>query len=217
MTHLLRSLLALSLLSLAACAADPGEGVAPATVAEPAPEAAAEAAPEAPAAAAGVERAIDVSASRVHALGAKVTKQHDIVWKGFDGSLTLDGDQVVGLSVTVDMNTLEADAEKLTGHLKSDDFFDVASHPTATFVSTSVTAGTNIVGATHMVEGDMTIAGKTKRLTFPVTISTEGGAVSAKAEFVIDRRDFDVTYPGRPDDLIKDNVAMTIELVAPAG
>ena len=36
------------------------------------------------------------------------------------------------------------------------------------------------------------------------------------AEFVIDRKDFGVVYPGRPDDLIKDNVRLTIELVAAA-
>ena len=39
--------------------------------------------------------------------------------------------------------------------------------------------------------------------------------VSAKTEFVINRQDFGVTYPGRADDLVQDNVAMQIEFVAP--
>ena len=31
----------------------------------------------------------------------------------------------------------------------------------------------------------------------------------------IDRQDFEITYPGKPDDLIQDNVVLTLSFVAP--
>ena len=202
--------------SLAACAADPGEGKVAAEVSEPPP--AAEAPPaEAPAAAEGMKRAVDLAQTKVHAVGAKVTRQHDIdfvvsaadISAGADGTLT-------GLNVTVDMTQLTADVAKLTGHLKSPDFFNVEAHPTATFASTSVTAGSETEGATHTVTGELTLVGTTNQVTFPATVSTdEEGTITAHAEFVIDRQQWGIAYPGAPDDLIKDNVALTIDVVAP--
>ena len=39
--------------------------------------------------------------------------------------------------------------------------------------------------------------------------------IKAATEFSIDRQDFKVSYPGRADDLVQDNVVLTINLVAP--
>ena len=41
--------------------------------------------------------------------------------------------------------------------------------------------------------------------------------MTATTEFVLNRQDFGITYPGRPDDLIQDNVRMNITLVARKG
>ena len=42
------------------------------------------------------------------------------------------------VNLTVDTATIFADNEKLTGHLRSPDFFDVEKFPTATFTSTAI-------------------------------------------------------------------------------
>ena len=38
--------------------------------------------------------------------------------------------------------------------------------------------------------------------------------VTAKTEFVVNRQDFEVTYPGKPDDLVQDNVVLQVAFVA---
>lgn len=218
-----RSLFCALPLLLAACVEDVGTGKTAATVNEPAPapEAAAPAAPAAPeggtpAAPVGTAIAIDAARSKIHAVGAKITKKHDIDFDRWTGELRVDGGAVVGLSITVEMASLRADAEKLTGHLQSEDFFHVASFPTATFTSTAVTAAAGADGSTHTVTGDLTLRGTTKSVSFPATIAAADGTISAKTEFTINRQDWGISYPGKPDDLIQDNVVLTVELVAAA-
>lgn len=205
--------LALFALFLTACIEDVGTGKVAAEVAPPpAPtEAPAKPAP----APAGETVAVDTSRSRIHVLGAKITQKHEIVFDAWRGELQRDGDALSGIDITVDMKSLRADADRLTGHLMNEDFFEVETFPTATFRSASIEARPGENGATHQVTGDLTMHGVTKRVGFPARISTEGG-LEAHTEFVIDRKDFGITYPGKPDDLIQDNVVLTIDLVAGA-
>ena len=84
--------------------------------------------------------------------------------------------------------------EKLQGHLKSPDFFDVARFPKATFVSTAIAAGGS--GAPYTVSGNLTIHGVTKPISFPAQISVAGNTVTAAATFNVNRRDFGLNYPG---------------------
>ena len=46
-------------------------------------------------------------------------------------------------------------------------------------------------------------------------IEVAADKVSANTEFVINRQDFGVVYPGKADDLVQDNVALKISFVAP--
>lgn len=157
---------------------------------------------------------VDPARSRIHALGAKLTATHDIMFDDWTGGIRLSGDELVGLEATVQMASLRADADKLTAHLKTPDFFDVEQWPTATFQSTRVIRASGAEGATHKVTGQLTMRGTTKTITFPASLEAGQAHVRARAEFVIDRRDFGVAYPGMPDDLIQDNVVLTIELTA---
>lgn len=154
---------------------------------------------------------VDVSKSSIKALGAKITATHPIVFKDFDGKLMVEGATLKGIDFTVDMTTFEADDPRLTKHLKNEDFFAVEEHPKATFVSTKITPGKD--GMVE-VEGNMMIRGTTKSITFPAKVTPKGDVLAAKAEFALNRQDFKVTYPGKPDDLIQDKVVMTVELTA---
>ncbi len=164
--------------------------------------------------AAGAALAIDPGKSKVQALGAKITGTHQVVFPSFAGELKLDGATPTAIQVTVNMGAMSSDHDKLTGHLKSPDFFDVGSFPTASFASTAIATGSDVAGFTHTVTGDLNIHGVSKRVVFPATISVDGGAMKARSEFVIDRQDFGIAYPGMPDDLIKDDVALTIDLAS---
>ena len=200
------------LLALTACVADVGEGRVAATVQEAPPAEAAKEAAATPADATTL--AIDVAQSKLHALGAKITATHPVVFHTWEGQVVVSEGAVVGLSFSTDVASLEADHPKLTAHLKDVDFFDVATYPKASFTSSSVQAGAE--GGTHTVTGDLTIRGVTKRVSFPATIAAKDGGFEANTEFVINRQDFGVAYPGRPDDLVQDNVVLTVSWVAPA-
>ncbi len=155
---------------------------------------------------------VDPGQSSIGFLGAKVTGTHEGGVKGFSGALQWAGDAPVGLAISVDMTSLFADKEKLTGHLKSPDFFNVEAQPTAMFKSTKFEAGE---GGAYTVSGQMTLNGQTKEISFPATFETSDAGTKGDAKFQINRQDFGITYPGKPDDLIKDEVALTISLMFP--
>ena len=198
----------LASLLLTGCAEDVGKNKAEAVVAAPSTVAA-------PTVAKGTSFAVDVAHSKLGALGAKITRQHQIDLHDFAGTVTVDGDAVTGVTFTAQVASLTTSDAHLQTHLKTPDFLDVDEFPTATFTSTEIKAGSDVAGMTHTVSGDLTIRGQTKRVTFPATIALTPTAVTAKTEFTIDRRDFGVVYSGKPDDLVQDHVLLQVDFTAP--
>jgi polyisoprenoid-binding protein YceI len=153
------------------------------------------------------ELALVPDSSKLGLSMAKITKSHEGSFGKFSGAAVLSGDQVQSVSFSVDTASLQTDAEKLTEHVKSPDFLDVAKFPTATFKSTSIVAKP-AGGATHEVTGELTLHGVTQQITFPATVDITADSVTGRAEVPINRQKFGVTYPGMPDDLIKDEVVL---------
>jgi polyisoprenoid-binding protein YceI len=199
---------------LAACAEDVAKDKAQATVTEPPPAPAAPPA-AAPAAPAGTAFVVDKAKSKIGAVGAKVTGKHDVNFPEFEGKVSLDGENLTSIEYTVQMAALVADAEKLTAHLKDADFFAVDQFTTSTFKSAEIKAEAGADGVTHQISGDLTLHGVTQRITFPAKVAITPTEITGRAEFAINRKDFGIVYPGKPDDLIQDNVVLTIELAAP--
>lgn len=195
-----------------ACVGDVGEGKVAAEVKEAPAPSAEKKAPAKPGPT-GAELPIDMKRSSIKALGAKVTAKHPIVFHKWSGVAQVDGEELTALTFEIDVASLEADHPKLTQHLKEEDFLFVEKYPKATFEMTELKPAA-ADGSTHSVTGKLTIRGKAKQVTFPATIKAEGDHVSAQAEFVIDRKDFDVVYKGRADDLVQDNVVLTIDIQA---
>jgi polyisoprenoid-binding protein YceI len=195
--------------ALAACNNDPAKGKAQATAAE----AVAVASAAAPAAGAAVKYAFTNADSKLDFVGAKVTRKHDGSFQTFSGTVTLVDNDPTKSTVTalVDVGSLKSDDEKLSGHLKSPDLLDVGKFPQATFTSTSIKAGGD-KGASHTVTGNLQLHGVTKSITFPATIKASADAVDVDAEFAINRKDFGIVYPGMPDDLIKDDVLLKLQI-----
>ena len=104
--------------------------------------------------------------------------------------------------------------ESRDGHLRAPDFFDVAKFPKATFTSSEIKSGGE-KGATHTVTGTLDLHGVKKVLTFPATIKVEPEAVSVASEFAANRQDFGLVYPGKADDLIRDEVLLKLAVKAP--
>ena len=141
---------------------------------------------------------VDVDKSTFKWIGKKVTGSHNGFIKFSAGSISVEKGALVGGSFTVDMNSmncadLEAGkgAEKLMGHLKSDDFFGTEKFPTATMTIKSATAKG---GNQYDVKADLTIKGQTNEVMFPATVTVAGGALTATANFNIDRTKYGIRY-----------------------
>lgn len=171
---------------------------------------------------------VDLAASQVLWTGKKVVGSHN-------GSVKLKGAkvEVVGNDVTkaefeIDLATIKVDDltdagsnAKLTGHLKSEDFFSVDKHPTAVFKSTLVkTLPAKAGEPTHEVTGDLTMKGITKPITFPMTVKTEGNKATATAAIAVDRTQWDIRYGSGKffqslgDKMIDDTFKIDLKIVA---
>lgn len=183
-------------------AAEVSETTAAATATEPAP-------------AAGQTSKVIKEKSSINFVGAKVTRDHKGKFNDFDGSITYVGGKPTRIDFEIDLNSIETDTEKLTAHLKTADFFDVAQYPRATFVSTSLTEG-GTGGATHTLKGNLTMHGVTKEVTIPVVAQQTAEGVRTTSEFTINRHDWGISYRGMADDLVKDEVLIKLDLMFPA-
>jgi polyisoprenoid-binding protein YceI len=204
-----RILIALALaapLSILACK-DPGKDASKAVTEE---------AKTAEAPKAGEVIPFDSKTSKVDFVGSKVTGSHTGNFGNFDGRVELvDGKiEASTVRVDIDMKSVSSDTEKLTGHLKSKDFFEVDRFPKATFVSTKIVPGGD-KGATHTITGNLELHGVTKSITFPATIAVSKDAVTANAEFAIDRTNWGINYEGMADNLIRKDVVLKLAINAP--
>jgi polyisoprenoid-binding protein YceI len=214
LSPLLSLLLVTGGLSLAICSSEiddkPAATVQDAT--PPAEPAASEAAAPSPDA---KTLALDIAQSKLEVVGAKVTGDHRGTFKDYSGNLVLNADGSVSkLDIEVQLGSLAIEPDRLLGHLKSPDFFDVANFPTARFSLNKFTEQAS-ADATHVVSGELDLHGVRKQIEFPAKVSFEDGVVAASALFTINRMDFGIVYPGKQDDLIKEDVLLDVALKFP--
>lgn len=100
------------------------------------------------------------------------------------------------VQASVDVTSIDTNDEGRDGHLRSADFFDTENFPTIEFVST----GARVENGDFFVDGDLTIRGITK----PVSFAFDFGGFAqdpygnykagASATTVINREDFGLTW-----------------------
>lgn len=152
--------------------------------------------------------------SKIEFVGSKVTGSHNGSFKRFSGGIDYAGQiEKSRVTITIDAASIETDDPKLTEHLKTADFFDVAKFPQARFESTEVKAGGD-KGASHTVTGNLQLHGVTKSVTFPATINASPGLITVEAGFAINRKDFGISFAGAPDNLIRDDVLLKLNVRA---
>jgi polyisoprenoid-binding protein YceI len=140
-----------------------------------------------------VIKQIDITESTITWVGKKVTGQHNGSINLQKGYLEMKGDNLVGGEFTIDMTSITVldlkegkGKEKLEGHLKSDDFFGVATYPTAKLVITNASGN----DGNYSVTGDLTI----KATTLPITFDLMVNGNTATTKLTIDRSKYDVRY-----------------------
>ena len=131
------------------------------------------------------------------------------------GTLTLDpqAPATAKLSVTVPIASIYTTSKKLDDELVSDEWFDAAKFPTATFVSTKITPAANPQDWAS-VDGNLTIHGVTRPTTMKVRFHGAGQAMMGKGNALgfdgrigISRSEFGI---GRGVPLVSDHVELTI-------
>jgi polyisoprenoid-binding protein YceI len=139
-----------------------------------------------------MKKKIDITESQIEWKGKKVLGSHTGTIQLKEGYLEMDGNNLVGGMFVVDMTTINVtdlegeDKGKLEGHLKSDDFFGVANHPTASLVITEA----NKKGSGYEVTGNLTIKETTEPITFNLDVTDSTASTSLK----IDRTKYGVRY-----------------------
>lgn len=170
----------------------------------------------------GNELALNTADSKLQWRAHKVTAKHYGEVSLKSGTVIVDqeglltgGDFIIDLT-TIDVQDLEGEyRDKLTGHLKSDDFFDVENHPEAKFEITSVNAAET--PNQLLISGNLTIRGITKNITFNASVKeANANSFVADAVFNIEREDFGVSYQGKADDLISKEINIKVTLIAKA-
>lgn len=153
--------------------------------------------------------------SSIGFVGSKVTGKHEGGFKKFSGGFKVAGDTISGSGhkVVIDMTSTFTDNDRLTGHLKNADFFDVERFPESVFEVTAVEKSAD--GKTKFT-GKLTLHGVTKQIGFPGDFAVQGNVATLKAEFFIRRIDFGIQYKGKADDLIREEVVIKLDLKAAA-
>ncbi len=166
---------------------------------------------------------VDAERSTVEWLAEKVTGQHNGTVSLKEGSFELTEGKLTGGSFIMDMTTIivsdlsGGSKTKLEGHLKNDDFFGVATYPTASFkITKAVPQGPG----KYKIVGDITIKEKTEEIQFPASLEEKDGELIGSATLTVDRSKFDIRYRSGSffDDLgdktIYDDFDLTVKIVA---
>jgi polyisoprenoid-binding protein YceI len=139
----------------------------------------------------------------------------------FDGMINLDPHDVTGSSVEISIETasINTSHEKRDGHLKSDEFLDVANHPTITFKSSAITKTDKGLVAV----GTLTIRGVAKEVKVPFELQGPindpwgNELIVATLEFEINRHDFGVSWSKKLDNgglVVSDKIKIHINVEA---
>ena len=137
----------------------------------------------------------EVSFSVLHMRVSKVRGRFD----KFEGSFTTAEDPLQStVEATVYLSSVNTGESNRDNHLRSEDFFEVESHPIMTFVSTGIRPDGNDL----LLDGDLTICGTTRPVTLKLQVDGFGpdafGDIRAgfSATGEINRYDFGVSYNG---------------------
>jgi len=175
---------------------------------------------------------VNLNNSSIEWLGTKPTGTHNGTISLKQGAVYINDGKLLGGEFVIDMNQIKImdieDPEmnqNLLNHLKSADFFMVDSFPTASFKFSNITPFDSNnetvyeVKPTHEIEGNLTLRGTTKKISFPAYIEiTDKGLKASTPQFLINRTNWNVNYGSKSifsnlkDNFVHDEIGITIKL-----
>jgi polyisoprenoid-binding protein YceI len=138
----------------------------------------------------------------------------------FSGTIvTADEPTDSSVTATIALNSIDTRNEQRDNHIRSADFFDVESHPTMTYRSTSLSGN----GENWTVEGELSLHGITRSVPLSLELNGftadpfGGQRVGFSATAEINRRDFGIDISMPMDGggvVVGDKIAITLEVEA---
>lgn len=140
-----------------------------------------------------------------------------------NGTIQYDAKNLANSSVevTIPVASVNTQNEKRDGHLKSEDFFHAEKHPHMTFKSTKVVPGK--AKDEFQLQGDLTIRGVTKPVTFDVkqlgvgSVGQMGTRGGWEATTTINRKDYGIVWNRTLDQggaMLGDDVRINLAIAA---
>ncbi|MCX8113264.1 MAG: YceI family protein [Bacteroidia bacterium] len=161
---------------------------------------------------------LSTQSGKIIAIGTKVSGRHEIEFPLKEGEVYVDQNGCVSsgrfIVSLADLKVLDLQGmlkEKLESHLRSGDFFLVDQYPEGVF---EVTGCKKAAGDTLLISGNLTLRGKTKNIEFPAVVRVNRDTLRAVANFNINRQEWGIAYKGKADDLIRDEVNISLDLMA---
>jgi cytochrome b561/polyisoprenoid-binding protein YceI len=97
--------------------------------------------------------------------------------------------------------------------LPTAEWFDAAGHPTAEFRTTSIRRS----GSGYEAVGQLTIKGHARPVTLPFTLAIDGSRARMSGHLTISRRDFEIGVHSDANDMISQNVTISVRVDATRG
>ncbi|NJM36210.1 MAG: polyisoprenoid-binding protein [Rhodomicrobium sp.] len=133
---------------------------------------------------------------------------------GYDGELKFDeaNPENSALTITAKTASIWTHVDKLTEHLKAEDFFNAAKFPEISFKTTKIERTGEKTGR---ITGDLTIKGVTKPVTFDAQLNFKGThpfsqkpSLGFSARTIVKRTEFDL---GKYAPAVSDEIEITVE------
>jgi polyisoprenoid-binding protein YceI len=150
---------------------------------------------------------VDTVRSWIRFTGHGVGKNHPGIFKLRYGSVMASDNKITGGTFIMDITSLDLEQEgemidtKLRPHLLSGDFFDANKFGTSRFQITKIEPyaprdgeKSLVEGANFRVSGNLQIRDVTKNITFPARVDLDGERLETRANFDIDRREWQMNY-----------------------
>ena len=159
----------------------------------------------------------NVTESVIKWTGFKPTGAHSGTIQIDSGNLSISEDQIESGTFIIDMTSIKDNdgSERLEGHLKSADFFDVETFASASFVITGYTVENGV----NTLSGNLKLKDVENNVTFPVTMVKNGTTVILTSEaFTIDRSKWNVKYGSKSffdnlgDKFINDEIELKLTI-----
>lgn len=135
-------------------------------------------------------------------------------FRRFSGQIAFDParPEAARATLEVELASFDMGSREVYDEVVSRNWFDVRQFPTARFVATSLR---HLGGDRYEVRGQMTIKGRTRDITVPVTFRPQGRNALLEGSFPLRRLDYGIgTGPWGDTSVVADEVQVRFRLVA---